>query len=205
MAGRKALILAGTGMLARVAEVLTQEGWHVVLPSRRYHPLDCELRPGAAARRSMRPPGHRPYRPGTIRPWGGGRAIWVEAHWDRPRELAAKAELALRGPADLLVAWIHEQYRRSVMGAVESLLADEAPVVEVRGGLSGTGTVEPPDPLLPLHPTQVVQLGTVSAYDAHRSLAQEEIAEGVLDAVRRALNGHATSTHQIGQLRPLVR
>ncbi|AIJ23053.1 hypothetical protein [Amycolatopsis methanolica] len=205
MAGRKALILAGTGMLAGLAEVLTREGWHVVLPSRRYHPLDCEVRPGEAARRSMRPPGHRPFRDGTIRPWGGGKAIWVEAHWDRPRELGAKAELALRGQADLLVAWIHEQYRRSVMGAVESLLADGAPVVEVRGGLSGTGAVEPPDPLLPLHPTQVVQLGTVSAYDAHRSLAQAEIGEGVLEAVRRALNGHATSTHQIGQLRPMVR
>src|SRR5206468_1933351 len=125
MAGRKALILAGTGMLAGVAEVLTQEGWHVVLPSRRYRPLECEVRPGAAALRSMRPPGHRPYRAGSGRSWGGGKALWVEAHWDRPRELAAKAEA--------------------------------------------------------------------------------EIADGVLDAVRRALNGHASSMHQVGQLRPLVR
>ncbi|MDQ0381868.1 Rossmann-fold NAD(P)-binding domain-containing protein [Amycolatopsis thermophila] len=201
MAGRKALILAGTGMLAGVAQVLTREGWHVVLPSRRYRPLDCEVRPGAAALRSLRSPGHRPVSL-TGRSWGGGRAIWVEAHWDRPRELAAKAEMALHGPADLLVAWVHEQYRRSVLGAVETLLADDAPVVEVRNGPGGN---EPPDPLLPLHPTQVVQLGTVSAYDAHRSLAEAEIAEGVLDAVRRALAGHATSTHQVGQLRPLVR
>ena len=201
MAGRKALILAGTGMLAELAEVLTHEGWHVVLPSRRYHPLDCDKRPGVAALRSMRPPGHRPYRGGSGRSFGGGKAIWVEAHWDRPRELASKTEAALRGPADLLVAWIHEQYRRAVMGAVESLLADDAPVVEIRGGPGG----DPPDPLLPLHPTQVVQLGTVSAYDAHRSLAQAEIGEGVLDAVRRALDGHATSVHQVGQLRPLAR
>ncbi|NIH83988.1 hypothetical protein [Amycolatopsis granulosa] len=201
MAGRKALILAGTGMLADVAGVLTREGWHVVLPSRRYHPLDCEARPGVAALRALRRPGHRPYRPGTARSRAEGKAIWVEAHWDRPRELAAKAETALRGPADLLVAWIHEQYRRAVMGAVAPLLAADAAVVEVRGGPSG----DPPDPLLPLHPTQVVQLGTVSAYDADRSLAQAEIGEGVLEAVRRALAGHATSVHQVGQLRPLVR
>jgi len=202
MAGRRALILAGTGMLAGIAENLTRDGWHVVLPSRRYHPLDCETRPGAAALRALRRPGHRPTRPGALRPWSGGRAIWVEAHWDRPRELAAKAGSALRGPADLLVAWVHEEYRRSVMGAVESLLADDAPVVEVR---NGSGEFAPPDPLLTQHPTQLVQLGTVSAYDAHRSLPHAEITEGVLDAVHRALAGAPTATHQVGQARPLVR
>ncbi|GAB3571465.1 hypothetical protein GCM10027445_26900 [Amycolatopsis endophytica] len=202
MAGRKALILAGTGMLAGIAENLTREGWHVVLPCRRYHPLDTEVRPGAAALRSLRRPGHRPYRGGPGRARPDGKATWVEAHWDRPRELAAKAEAALRGQADLLVAWIHEEYRRSVMGAVEGLLAHGAPVVEVRNAFGG---VDLPDPLLPSHPTQVVQLGTVSAHDAHRCLAQAEIGEGVSDAVRRAIEGHPTSTHQVGQLRPLVR
>lgn len=198
------LILAGTGMLSEVAEVLAREGWHVVLPSRRYSPIAVpETRPGVAALRALRPPGH--VRQAT----GGstdrqGRAIWVEASWDRPRELARKAEAALGGPADLLVAWVHDQYRRSVMGAIEKLLTEDAPVVEVRAVESGGLLVEP-EPLLVTHPTQLVLLGTASENDPGRSLAHGEIAGGVMAAVRRAIEGHPTSLHQVGLTRPLVR
>ena len=35
MAARRALVLGGTGMLSGVADALLDDGWHVVLPSRR--------------------------------------------------------------------------------------------------------------------------------------------------------------------------
>ncbi|NKQ52646.1 hypothetical protein HFP15_07100 [Amycolatopsis sp. K13G38] len=188
-------------MLAGVAEDLVRGGWHVVLPSRRYHPIAVpEQKQGLAALRALRPRGHLPTTGnGQARP---GRAIWVEAGWDRPRELAAKAEAALEGPADLLVAWVHEQYRRAVMGAVERLLMPRAPVVEVRG--VGGPPVEP-EPLLAAHPTQLVMVGSVSDLGGNRPLAHAEITEGVLEAVHRAIEGRAPSLHQVGQSRPLVR
>jgi hypothetical protein len=200
MEGRKALILAGTGLLNDVAEHLVGDGWRVVLPSRRPNPIATgEVRPGAAALRALRPRGHRP----TTTAERPGRAIWVPAEWVRPRELAREAGMALGGPAELLVAWVHESYRRSVLGAVEHLLAPHAPVVEIRDG-TGIGAGED-EPLLIQHPTQRVLLGPVSERDSQRSLGQAEMAEGVLEAVHRALDGHPPSLHQIGQPRPLVR
>src|SRR5207302_11221676 len=98
MTGGRALILAGTGMLSEVAETLTREGWLVVLPSRRYSPIaESEAKPGIAALRALRPRGHLPHADGNGE---HGRAIWVEAHWDRPRQLAKQASVALDGPAD---------------------------------------------------------------------------------------------------------
>jgi hypothetical protein len=200
MTGRTALILAGTGMLAGVAEALVGEGWHVVLPCRRYHPMAVpEPKPGRAALRALWPRGHRP----TANSTGtGGRAIWVEAHWDRPRELATKAESALGGPADLMVAWVHEQYRRAVLGATERLLTPGAPVVEVR---AAGGPPEEPEPVLVAHPTQLVMIGSLSGHGDDRPLQHIEVTEGVLGAVRRAIEGRPASLHQIGQSRPLVR
>jgi hypothetical protein len=45
----------------------------------------------------------------------------------------------------------------------------------------------------------------VSERDPHRSLGHAEIAEGVLVALRRAMEGRASSVHQVGLGRPLVR
>ncbi|GAB2787173.1 Rossmann-fold NAD(P)-binding domain-containing protein [Amycolatopsis magusensis] len=196
---RKALILGGTGMLAGVAEALTGDGWLVVLPSRRYSPVGRRPpEPGIAARMSMGARGHRPQ--------GGtatlGRAIWVEAQWERPRELAAKAEAALGGPADLLVAWVHDSYRRAVMGVVEPLLRPEAPVVEVREAASVRAGE--PESVLVAHPTQQVRLGAISEQTG-RPLNHAETAAGVLEAVSRALEGKPTLVHQIGHNRPYVR
>ncbi|WP_232376176.1 Rossmann-fold NAD(P)-binding domain-containing protein [Amycolatopsis aidingensis] len=201
MSGKNALILAGTGMLDKVVQTLIVEGWQVVLPSRRYNPIafrGTEGGPGAAARHALRPKGHLP----TAGRDAPGHAIWVEAQWERPRELARSAERALTGPADLLVAWVHESYRRSVIGAVERLLAPSAPVVEVAGGQAAGPAGDPAEPVLPGHPTQQVLLGTVSERDSGRALAQAEIVDGVLTALRRALDGRPSSLHQVGQRRP---
>ncbi len=198
------MILAGTGMLSEVAETLVREGWHVVLPSRRYSPIAVpEPKQGVAALKALRPRGHRPTNgTGTGGGRKPGRALWVESHWDRPRELAKKAEAALGGPADLMVAWVHEQYRRSVLGACERLLTPHAPVVEVRG--AGGPPVEP-EPLLTAHPTQLVMVGAVSELDNSRPLAHAELSGAILFAVNRAVEGRPTSLHQVGLSRPLVR
>lgn len=198
MVGGRALILAGTGMLPEVAETLVRQGWRVVLPSRRYHPLQMpEARPGAPAPK-------RPWRRGSSAQPGGesGRAVWVEASWDRPAELAKKAEAALAGPVDLLVAWVHGEYRIEVMRSVERLLAVGASVVEVRpSGEAAFGT----EPVLADHPTQLVLLGTASEADSSQLPSRAEIAEGVMAAVGRALDGHPASVRQIGLVRPMVR
>lgn len=200
MAVGQALVLAGGGMLAGVAKALVVQGWHVVLPSRRYSPIAApKTKLGVAALRALRSPGHTPQ--------GGrerGRAIWVEASWDSPRELATKAAAELAGPADLLVAWVHAQYRPSVMRAVEPLLAEDAPVVEV-STTAQFGVPDQQEPSLATHRTQVVLLGLVSEMDSGRALSQAEITDGVLAAVNRALSGHPASVHQIGHLRPMLR
>src|SRR6187399_235702 len=170
MTGGRALILAGTGMLPEAAETLVRQGWRVVLPSRRYQPLAVpeivvpETKPGIAALQRLRPPGHLPQ--AFADDMRGGRAVWVEASWDRPAELANKAATALDGEADLLVAWVHDQYRVDVMRAVEPLLARTAGVVEVR---TSDWPLFEPEPVLAEHPTQLVLLGAVSEPDYGRA------------------------------------
>ncbi|TVT24856.1 hypothetical protein FNH06_05475 [Amycolatopsis acidiphila] len=187
-------------MLSGPAEALVRDGWHVVLPCRRYSPIAVpEPKQGIAALKALRPRGHRPNGTGGRK---AGRALWVEAHWDRPRELSTKAGAALGGPADLMVAWVHEQYRRAVLGACEWLLAPGAPVVEVRG--AGGPPVEP-EPVLAAHPTQLIMVGALSELDDTRPLAHGELTGAILDAVHRAVEGRAASLHQVGQSRPLVR
>ncbi|MBK1788492.1 hypothetical protein JHE00_29540 [Prauserella sp. ASG 168] len=181
-------------MLSVVASDLAADGWRVVSPSRRYSPL-----PVTDESVTHRPRWSRSYRRHRF---GQGQAIWVEAHWDRPKELARKVENVLTAPAELLVVWVHESFRRSVLGVVEPLLSPTAPVVEVRSLADLTVPPDEPEPLLFGHPTQQVLLGAVS--DLARPLGQDEIGEGVLEAVERALEGKPTSLHQIGERRPVV-
>ncbi|MET9627540.1 hypothetical protein ABZX92_08760 [Lentzea sp. NPDC006480] len=164
---RTALVLGGTGMLAGCAQKLVERGWQVVLPSRT-QPLMADDGPGRAARASLRR-GHRP--------------TWVRADWAKPAELASEVEYELRGQrVNLLVAWVHDNYRTAVLRAVRHLLAEGAPVVEVHT----CGPV--PDPVLP-NPTQQVLLGHF-AHDA-----AQRTSRAVLEAVERALEGRAPSLH----------
>lgn len=166
-------------MLAACASMLVADGWHVVLPSRRYAPI-----PTVAATAL------------------GGRALWVAADWSDPAGLARRSGKALHGPVDLLVTWVRREHRQPLLHAVESLLAPEAPVVEVHGSAAfdpGTGY---PDPVLADHPTQQVVLGFVPAGGTTRRLNHDEISEGVLDAVDRALAGKPPGLYQVGEPRP---
>jgi hypothetical protein len=178
MAARRALVLGGTGMLAGVAAALLDDGWWVVLPSRR-----------------------RPSLPVTN---GHAHAAhWVKADWTLPAALADAAREALGGPADLLVAWVHREVRASVLRAVAPLLAPDAPVVEVHGSASANPVGGCPDPVLPDHPTQQVVLGYVRHAGRTRWLTHQEISAGVLDTVQRALDGKPPHVHQVGEFRPV--
>jgi hypothetical protein len=166
-------------MLAGVAAALLDDGWQVVLPSRR-----------------------RPALPAT-----NGHtyaAHWVKADWTIPTALAKAAGEALGGPADLLVAWVHREVRAGVLRSVAPLLVRGAPVVEVHGSASANPVGGCPDAILPGHPTQQVVLGYVRHAGRTRWLTHEEISAGVLDAVRRALAGKPPYVHQVGEFRPAI-
>ncbi|WP_291415880.1 hypothetical protein [Actinophytocola sp.] len=185
MTGKRALVLGGTGMLAGCAEALVADGWHVVLPSRRYAPIPAVDHNGTGN-------GHR-------------KALWVQASWSEPKALAAGAARALGGPADLLVAWVHGTERVSVLRAVAPLLAAGAPVVEVHGSASANPVGGCPEPVLAGHPTQQIVLGFLRHAGRTRWLTHQEISTGVLDGVRRALAGKPPAVHQVGEFRPVHR
>ncbi|MGH3431837.1 MAG: hypothetical protein ACRDQB_03265 [Thermocrispum sp.] len=180
-AGR-AVVLGGTGMLAGVAASLVRDGWLVVLPSRRYGPLPDTVRDAG-------PDDQR----------GRGRALWVQAQWERPQRLAHDTANALGGPVDLLVAWVHGGYRDAVLHAVEPLLAADAPVVEVHGASAGDPPGRGGAPTLTGHPTQQVVLGYVRDGTRTRWLTHAEIVDGVLVAVRRALDDAPIAEHYVGE------
>lgn len=202
-------------MLSGCAAGLVARGWHVVLPSRRYSPLPTdstppdarvltgsvpsqqtadEHKPGAAARESMPANGKRPT--------GGGRALWVEANWSDPQRLAEQAGKALGGPADLLVEWVHSEFRGRVLDAVAPLLAADARVVEVHGSSADDPSDALVGPYFDTHPTQQVVLGFTRQGNTTRWLTHAEISDGVCAAVRRALQGLPPSVHQVGETRP---
>jgi hypothetical protein len=176
---RRALVIGGTGMLAGCAAALVADGWHVVLPSRRYAPIPDRSTNGHSS----------------------NKALWVQADWAVPAELAVRAERALNGKADLLVAWVHPAAQPSVLRAVAPLLTPDAPVVEVHDISSANPLGGCPDPVLDDHPTQQVVLGYVRDAGRTRWLTHAETAEGVLDAVHRALDGRPPGVHQVGEFR----
>ena len=175
----RALVVGGTGMLSGVVAELVRDGCHVVVPSRRYAPIPLDL-PGSAT--------------------DGRRALWVEADWAAPESFAERAEKALGGKAELLVAWVHDAYRDDVLAAITPLLATDAAVVEVRGSSAAQSVGRELEPSLPAHQTQLVVLGFVRDGEGTRWLTHREISEGVLDAVRRALARRPPATHQIGEV-----
>ena len=163
-------------MLAGCTAALVGDGWHVVVPSRRHAPIPANV------------PAQRQHQ----------QALWVATDWSDPVELAERASRALGGPAELLVAWVHGEYRAGVMKAVAPLLTPDAQVVEVHGS-----SAIDPQPTLPEHPTQQVVLGLVREGDSTRWLNHKEITDGVLAAVRRAVSGRHPGVFQVGEA-PLI-
>ncbi|HEX3790037.1 MAG TPA: hypothetical protein VHW44_19370 [Pseudonocardiaceae bacterium] len=173
-------------MLAGCTATLVAEGWHVVLPSRRHAPIPAnEVRDGPPLPRTEQP----------------RQALWVETDWSNPVDLTKRAGRALGGPAELLIAWVHEEHRETVLRAVEPLLAATAAVVEVHNIGEGGRLTGFPEPILRDHATQQVVLGYVRTGGRPRWLNQAEIADGVLAAVRRALAGRPSARHQVGAAR----
>ncbi|WP_084735009.1 hypothetical protein [Actinophytocola xinjiangensis] len=129
-------------------------------------------------------------------------SVWVRADWFDAPALARDAGVALGGPADLLVAWVHREVRETVLHAVAPLLAPAAPVVEVHGSASAHPVGGCPEPVLSGHPTQQVVLGFVRHAGRNRWLNRQEIAAGVLEGVRQALAGRPSAVRQVGEFTP---
>lgn len=176
---KRALVVGGTGMLSGVVAELVEDGWHVVVPSRRYAPIPLDLPESTSDER---------------------RALWVEADWAAPESFAQRAKKALGGKAELLVAWVHDAYREDVLAAITPLLTTDAAVVEVRGAAAAAPTGGEVEPSLLAHETQLVVLGFVRDGEGTRWLTHREISDGVVDAVHRALAERPPATHQIGEV-----
>jgi NAD(P)-dependent dehydrogenase (short-subunit alcohol dehydrogenase family) len=166
---KRALVVGGTGMLSGCVAELVRDGWQVVVPSRRYAPIPADLPEPADESR---------------------QALWVEADWAAPESFAERAEKALSGKAELLVAWVHDAYRAEVLAAIAPLLTPEAAVVEVLGSSAAQLLAGTAEPTLPDHDTQLVVLGFIRDGESTRWL----------DAVHRALAGRPPAVHQIGEV-----
>lgn len=140
--------------------------------------------------------------PSRRRPPETHQATWVAADWSQPDTLAERAHVALGGPADLLVAWVHGSFRVPVLRAVSPLLAEDAPVVEVHGSSSANPVRGCPEPVLSEHPTQQVVLGFLRHAGRTRWLTHKETVHGVRAAIRRAQEGRRPAVHQVGEFRP---
>jgi NAD(P)-dependent dehydrogenase (short-subunit alcohol dehydrogenase family) len=184
MTPRRALILAGSGMLADVENYLVRRGWHVVLPCRRYAPVDADDLEDTVVGDGMEPL---------------GKALWVHADWTRPRQLAVDAEKALQGDADLLVMWVHDQFKDAVVDTVAPLLDADAPVVEVHGNPDAEMIRCLPEASFAGHTTQQVVLGHVGEQGHTRWPTHAETVDGVLVAVDRAISGKPPTVHQVGE------
>ncbi|MGW5051865.1 hypothetical protein [Actinokineospora sp. NPDC004072] len=123
---------------------------------------------------------------------GTGRARWVRADWTRPNDLACQAARVLGGQADLLVAWVADTVRTPVLRAVGPLLRPEAPVVEIHAARA-----EPP--VLADHTTHQVVLGEVGYAGRTRWLSDDEITDGVLTVIDRALAGLPPTAHRLAE------
>ncbi|WP_063890728.1 hypothetical protein [Sciscionella sediminilitoris] len=172
---QRALVIGGGGMLSDCVEQLLAQGWHVVLPSKRYRPL-----------------GKCPKLDGS-----GGTARWVRADWSAPAALARDVARELDGPADLLVAWLPENHRVPVLRAVGGSLAGGAGVVEVYSCAELPGGL--PEPALPEHVTQRVALGYIPLRRGRRHANHAETSAAITAAVTRALRDAPPEADQIGE------
>src|SRR6266568_1150811 len=113
---RHALVIGGTGMLSACTSALVAEGWHVVLPSRRYAPL---LAPGAP----------------IVEVHGSAAAVLLDGYPepvlpDHPTQQVVLGFVPVGRTSRRLS---HEEISAGVMAAVERALAGKPPAVHQVG------------------------------------------------------------------------
>lgn len=169
-------MLGGGGMLDSCVTRLVAEGWRVVLPSKRYRPLpECPKLDDS-----------------------GGTVRWIPADWSAPVSLVRDVAKALDEPAKLLVAWLPEQYRTSVLRAVSELLAEDARVVEAYSCAELSEGL--PEPVFAEHVTQRVALGYVPQQrGTRRHITHAEASAAITEAVERALHRAPPEADQVGE------
>lgn len=168
-----ALVVGGTGMLAGVSLWLAKQGRMVSVVARGRERLEALALRGAS-------------REGEVCP------VRVDYHDNEHLRRSLEVAVSAHGPPDLAVCWIHSTAPRAIrtVGEVVSDCSDAVRLLHVRG--STTADPSRPDPELeavlasfPGLNYEVVVLGFVLEGRRSRWLTHDEIASGVIRAIRQ--------------------
>ncbi|MFD2369825.1 short-chain dehydrogenase [Brevibacillus sp. GCM10020057] len=164
--GREALVIGGSGMLAEVSRWLAETGYHVTVVGRDRRRLErvagCS---GAVAPESF-----------TLLP--------LDYHDTEKLRQALSHLLCERGSIDLVVAWIHSTASEALPAVIQSLARQQREwrLFHVCGSRAW---IEPPrEPVADHLLYRRIILGFVLEGNESRWLTNEEIAQGVIRAVR---------------------
>jgi len=176
---KHALVIGGSGMLAGACLWLAREGYRVSVIGRNPRKLErlCARHDGLYG---------------------------ISADYSRAAEFAATLDSLMRerGPADLVVAWIHFDEERVIGQTAEVIRhaggADFAwDLYHVLGSSSNLDEIWRKAPVPPECTCHQVQLGFVIEGNRSRWLTHDEISGGVIECGR---NGHRR--HVVGTLEP---
>ncbi|UYV11646.1 MAG: NAD(P)H-binding protein [Phycisphaera sp.] len=167
----RALVVGGTGMLAGVVEALAARGWQVAVLARGPTRLD--------ALASL--PGVTPL-----------RADYTDA-----KAFADAVRSVL--PVDVVVAWVHSTAPEAPqqLASLVTGLADSVDFYHVQGSAAGRAPGDDEIASVPGVAYRRVVLGFVVDAGRSRWLTDQEISQGVLEAIDRR-----ASWHVVGQLEP---
>jgi len=176
---RHALVIGGSGMLAGASLWLAREGREVTVIGRNPQKLKrlCDQHPNLYG---------------------------VSADYSRAAAFAGTLNelMQQRGPADLVVAWIHHDEERIIGHTAEAIRLAGGPgfawrLYHVLGSGSNLDEILRKVPVPPECAYHQVQLGFVIEEGRSRWLTHDEISGGVIECVQ---NGHRR--HVVGTLEP---
>jgi len=181
---RHALVIGGSGMLAGASLWLAREGHQVSVIGRNPQKLKrlCDQHPNLQG---------------------------VPADYSRAAEFAGTLNdlMRLRGPARLVVAWIHHDEDRVIGQTAEAIrLAGGADfawdLYHVLGSGSNLDEILRKVPVPPECAYHQVQLGFVIEGDRSRWLTHDEIGNGVIECIRNNRRRHVVGTLEPWEKRP---
>jgi len=181
---KHALVIGGSGMLAGASLWLARQGREVTVIGRNPQKLKrlCD---------------QHPYLHG------------VSADYSRAAEFAATLGdlMEKRGPANLVVAWIHDDEERVIGQTAEAIRiaggADFAwDLYHVLGSSSNLDEILRKVPVPPECAYHQVQLGFVIEGDRSRWLTHDEISNGVMECIENNRRRHVVGTLEPWEKRP---
>lgn len=179
-----ALVIGGSGMLSGASLWLAEQGYRVSVIGRN---------PQKLRRLSDR----------------NANLFGVSADYSRAAEFAATLQdlMNSRGPASLVVAWIHfdeERVIRQTADAIRLAGGEDFPwhLYHVLGSSSNLDEILKTVPVPASCTYHQVQLGFVIEGNRSRWLTHSEISGGVIEAVRGSLPRHVVGTLEPWSMRP---